>query len=112
MPERHRLPAAIATLSECQGVFVDTRSPKVFAASLSVVSNELLQNCHSAVALVREPQEWWNRIETNGWKLVCDGKTVITLEGHEMERESTISSGPHVFEASWFEQQQFVYGGH
>ena len=51
MPDRVRLPAEIAEVAERQGLFIDTRSPKVLSASISVASDELLRDCPSITVL-------------------------------------------------------------
>jgi hypothetical protein len=106
MPEARDLPERIAAFSKVQAFFIEGRSEPVFQASMRVVAEHILNSVRTRIELVREPQPWWERIDTNSWCLYVDGALLLQLSQSETSGSVSVASGPHAIRTTWLEKER------
>lgn len=106
MPSAEELPTSVALLARTQAFFVDGRSDSIFAAAIGAVAQHILTTNRATIELRREPEGWWNRMDTNLWSLYIDERSLLSLSYAETLACATVATGPHAVEIHWIEKER------
>jgi TIR domain-containing protein len=106
MPEQTLWPADIAAVSRIQYKKLDGRSEASFRLSMDQLAQSIQENVYAELVIIREPQGWWDRMESNTWSVYVDGAFCLGMEGVKMECRKLLMAGEHAIRISWSERER------
>lgn len=122
IPGSHELPPDISQLSSSQGLHIDSRSEKIFSASMRVVSSTIIEQVGRAALarknekycefrVTRPPHVNTSKIVELKWLIFVDGALLMTLEKEDTFKTQLLPIGVHMLQIEFREFWSISTGG-